>query len=64
MMGSDFDGIDEWIEGLEHAGKYPDFVEMLLKHYPEPIVQGWMSGNALRFLETNLPSKPDTVRER
>ncbi|MEJ9221056.1 dipeptidase [Paenibacillus glucanolyticus] len=58
MFGSDFDGIDQWIAGLEHPGKYPDFQELLLKHYPESMVKGWMSDYALRFLEQNLPWAP------
>lgn len=56
MFGSDFDGIDRWVVGLEHPGHYPALQELLLKHYPEETVQGWMSGNALQFLEHNLPS--------
>jgi membrane dipeptidase len=58
MFGSDFDGIDQWIEGLEHPGRYPDFQELLLKFYPESMVKGWMSDNPLRFLEQHLPSSP------
>lgn len=56
MFGSDFDGIDEWVRGLEHPGAYPDLAELLLKHYSASQVEGWMSGNALRFLEANLPA--------
>lgn len=56
MFGSDFDGIDQWVAGLEHPGRYSDFQELLLKHYPESMVKGWMSEYALRFLEQNLPS--------
>ncbi|MHA2854717.1 dipeptidase [Paenibacillus lautus] len=58
MFGSDFDGIDQWIEGLEHPGRYPDFQELLLKFYSESMVKGWMSDNPLRFLEQHLPSSP------
>ncbi|OKP86407.1 dipeptidase [Paenibacillus helianthi] len=58
MFGSDFDGIDAWVEGLEHPGKYAEFAELLLAHYPEEDVRGWLHGNALTFLATNLPSKP------
>ncbi|SMF82025.1 membrane dipeptidase [Paenibacillus uliginis N3/975] len=55
MFGSDFDGIDQWVEGLESPCKYQDWVNTLLKHYPEQLVQGWMSDNALNFLEQYLP---------
>ncbi|WP_170308008.1 dipeptidase [Paenibacillus dakarensis] len=59
MFGSDFDGIDEWVEGLENPGRYQAFTEMLLKYYPEQLVRGWMSGNALDFLGEHLPEQPD-----
>src|SRR5699024_2476599 len=38
-FGSDFDGIDFVIDGLEHAGKYGRLVETLLKYYPERLVK-------------------------
>lgn len=57
MFGSDFDGIDQWVEGLESPGKYQDWANMLLKHYPEQLVQGWISDNALSFLEQHLPEQ-------
>lgn len=57
MFGSDFDGIDAWVEGLEHPGKYTAFAELLVKHYPEDEVRGWLYDNALRFLSVNLPAK-------
>ncbi|WP_379151543.1 dipeptidase [Paenibacillus sp. sgz5001063] len=57
MFGSDFDGIDAWVEGLEHPGKYVEFADMLLARYPEDEVRGWLYGNALTFLANHLPSK-------
>ncbi|OAB41409.1 dipeptidase [Paenibacillus glacialis] len=57
MFGSDFDGIESWIEDLEHPGKYPKLAEVLLQYYSEKQVNSWLSGNALTYLETNLPSK-------
>ncbi|UQZ37286.1 dipeptidase [Paenibacillus sp. PK3_47] len=57
VFGSDFDGIDRWITGLEHPGKYPEFAELLLRYYPEQEVRGWLYGNAQSFLCTYLPSK-------
>ncbi|MNB91587.1 Membrane dipeptidase [compost metagenome] len=59
MFGSDFDGIDAWVEGLEHPGKYMAFAELLLKHYPENQVRGWLYGNAMSFLSSHLPSRPN-----
>lgn len=58
VFGSDFDGIDRWIKGLESPARYPDWAALLLKHYPEPLVRDWMSGNAITFLEKNLPQRP------
>jgi len=57
MLGSDFDGIDSWIEGLEHPGKYPAFAELLSRHFPEASVRKWFSGNALSFLTSHLPER-------
>ena len=57
MFGSDFDGIDAWVEGLEHPGKYAEFANLLLRHYPEDEVRGWLYDNAVRFLSVHLPSK-------
>lgn len=58
MFGSDFDGIEQWVEGLESPQKYQEWANMLLKHYPEHLVQGWMSDNALGFLDKHLPVQP------
>jgi membrane dipeptidase len=54
-FGSDFDGISRHVQGLEHAGKYPDLIEALLKRYPESVVQGFALENAFRFFTKNLP---------
>lgn len=56
MFGSDFDGIDKWVEGLEHPGQYAEFADLLLKYYPEADVRGWLYENALGFLREQLPS--------
>ncbi|NUU76276.1 dipeptidase [Paenibacillus xylanilyticus] len=55
MMGSDFDGIPTYIQGLEHPGQYPKLIETLLKHYDEKLVRGWMWNNAMNYLRKNLP---------
>ncbi|WP_342417522.1 membrane dipeptidase [Paenibacillus sp. FSL R10-2782] len=57
MFGSDFDGIEHHVQGLEHPGKYPGFGELLMKHYSEELVKGWLGEHALEYLQTNLPSK-------
>ncbi|MEF2965131.1 membrane dipeptidase [Paenibacillus sp. M1] len=56
IFGSDFDGIETHIGDLRHAGQYAQWGEMLLKYYPERLVKGWLSGNALSFLRMWLPS--------
>ncbi|WP_434751627.1 dipeptidase [Paenibacillus amylolyticus] len=55
MMGSDFDGIATKVQGLEHAGCYPKLTEILLKHYDEVLVRGWLWGNVIRYLGEHLP---------
>jgi membrane dipeptidase len=55
-FGSDFDGIDRHVTGLEHPGRYPDLVEALLKRYPERLVRRFLAENARRFLRDGLPS--------
>ncbi|MDP4097465.1 membrane dipeptidase [Paenibacillus sp. P96] len=58
MFGSDFDGIKDHVIGLEHPGCYPALVELLLKYFPEGLVDRWLSGNALSYLGENLPKQP------
>ncbi|ETT52221.1 dipeptidase [Paenibacillus sp. FSL H7-689] len=55
MMGSDFDGISTYIQRLEHSGHYPRLTEILLKHYDEHLVRGWLWGNAMSYLGEHLP---------
>ncbi len=54
-FGSDFDGIKEWVLGLEHAGCYPQLVEALLCRYSEKQVRGFLWENARQFYSTSLP---------
>ncbi|MEW9697641.1 dipeptidase [Paenibacillus sp. SI8] len=54
-FGSDFDGIEQWIEGLEHAGKYENIIEALCKNYSEDQVERILYGNWRNFLLANLP---------
>lgn len=60
-FGSDFDGIDRYVSGLEHPGKYPALAEALLARYPQDLVEGFLGGNARRFLEANLPQGKATA---
>lgn len=54
-FGSDFDGIGEWVAGLEHAGRYGEFAELLSKHYKSEEVEGFLWKNWNRFLMKYLP---------
>ncbi|TJY42812.1 membrane dipeptidase [Cohnella pontilimi] len=56
-FGSDFDGIREWIVGLEHAGQYDRLVNLLLKHYREEDVKLFVFGNWFRFYMEHLPEE-------
>jgi len=46
-FGSDFDGISLFVDQLEHAGKYQNLINELLKIYPEDIVRGFAYRNFL-----------------
>lgn len=54
-FGSDFDGIEQWIIGLENAGKYETIVEELYKHYSAEEAELFMHGNWTRFFMERLP---------
>ncbi|USG67011.1 dipeptidase [Brevibacillus ruminantium] len=47
-LGSDFDGIVNYVEGLEHAGMMQDLINELLKHFSEREVRGFANENFLR----------------
>ncbi|MUT66430.1 dipeptidase [Paenibacillus sp. NEAU-GSW1] len=55
MFGSDFDGIDRYVDGLTHPGEVDSLREALLKRYSAAHAEAFMSGNALRFLSRVLP---------
>lgn len=55
MLGSDFDGIDRYISGLTHPGELSSFTDALLKRFTSRQTEQFMSGNAIRFLRSNLP---------
>lgn len=54
-FGSDFDGTDECVQGLEHTGKLVDMKEWLLRYYTNDFVEGLMWKNAYRFYHSHLP---------
>lgn len=49
-FGSDFDGMDCFVAGLDNAGKYPQLINELLKHYSEEQVRGFAYKNFLAHL--------------
>ncbi|WP_337102988.1 dipeptidase [Paenibacillus sp. YIM B09110] len=55
MLGSDFDGIDAYVEGLTHPGELVNLKETLLKRYTEQQTERFFSGNAIDFLLKQLP---------
>lgn len=55
-FGSDFDGFDTPLAGLEHPGKYGTLRELLLKRYSAEETDGFLGGNWLRFLARELPA--------
>ena len=44
-FGSDFDGIDSFVTGLEDAAQYQNLINELLKHYSEDQVKGFAYRN-------------------
>ncbi len=49
-LGSDFDGITQYVEGLEDSSKYPKLIEELLNRYSEDQVAGFCCQNFLNFI--------------
>ncbi|MEF2244485.1 dipeptidase [Paenibacillus sp. IITD108] len=56
MLGSDFDGIDTHVQELKHPGHLYRLKNELLKFYSEHQTNHFLAGNAILFLETNLPN--------
>lgn len=55
VLGSDFDGIDRHIPGLEHAGQYDRLAEALYKRFTIEQVNGFLFRNWYTFLSRHLP---------
>lgn len=49
-LGSDFDGISQFVEGLEDASKYQQLINELGKYYSLSQVAGFAHENFLRFI--------------
>jgi membrane dipeptidase len=55
VFGSDFDGIEKWIQGLENAAKYDTMAQELYKRYKPEEAGKFLHGNWARFLAEQLP---------
>lgn len=55
MMGSDFDGINQYLRGLENGASYVHLTDLLLRYYQEDLVKGFLYDNAYQFLKLWLP---------
>ncbi|MXQ52306.1 dipeptidase [Shimazuella alba] len=53
-FGSDFDGMENKLEGLSNAFDISNFYELLRYHYPEKIVHKWTYENAYHFYKNSL----------
>lgn len=56
-FGSDFDGIDQHIPGLEHPAHYERLSNELHKRYTPAEAEGFLSGNWNRYFMENLPDE-------
>jgi len=54
-FGSDFDGIDEHLDGLANPADYARLVEELHRHYTSEQAERFLGENWRRFLRENLP---------
>ncbi|SDH01925.1 dipeptidase. Metallo peptidase. MEROPS family M19 [Alteribacillus persepolensis] len=52
-FGSDFDGIDYSLSGLNTPADYPRLLEWLLRHFPEHVVKGVAGQNFQRYWKEN-----------
>lgn len=53
-FGSDFDGISDYVSGLENASTYQNLINELLKYYSTEEVQGFSYQNFLNHLPNSL----------
>jgi len=56
-FGSDFDGIDEWVSGLEQPEGYDRLEEALHKYYSSQQVEGFLRKNWLSYYYRWLPDE-------
>ncbi len=54
-IGSDWDGIDQWVVQLERPERLLQLQELLHRHYSKKVVEDLVWRNAYRYLESQLP---------
>ncbi|HZG57358.1 dipeptidase [Paenibacillus sp.] len=54
-FGSDFDGIETWVRGLEHPAGYAMLAEALEKRYSAELTEGFLWRNWLSYYQGRLP---------
>lgn len=57
MLGSDFDGIDQYVQSLRNPADVPKLVNAMQKVFSEQVVTDITSGNAIRYLKQQLAAK-------
>lgn len=60
-FGSDFDGIDAWVQGLEHMGQYKRLRQTLLQYFTEKQVEKFLWRNWYEFFVNNLPPRLELI---
>ncbi len=55
VLGSDFDGFDPPLLGLEHPGRMEDFADLLCRYYKPEEAENFMYRNWRSFLDDHLP---------
>lgn len=59
-FGSDFDGIDQWVIGLEQPERYDELENALRKYYSAQEVEGFLSRNWLSYYQAHLEQNSPT----
>jgi membrane dipeptidase len=54
-FGSDFDGIDQHVRGLEHTGQLLSFYEQLRQEFSQRLLEKFTFSNAARYFSDILP---------
>jgi membrane dipeptidase len=62
-FGSDFDGIETFVPHLEHVGHYENLLNELSKKYTTNLVEKFVFGNWLQFLNNTLHPKSRFLSE-